>query len=283
MIGEVVLPGEKLSQFEEGDIITDQFTMDSRAGIISNEAGVLKEQKTKKGKVISILASPTKVSLDWKTPFYLKPCSISQKQTTTWLGWSLDDSGTLILLSLVLFDPRHQIKWIGIIGSYKQAILGVTDFQGATQKLRPNLALKSLVYARVESFCPFLKIKLTCQTINKSKARIVEDDSWNGKDLMEQEWTTGEAFFGELKGGLDFQVSSVYARQLLRDESVFSQIKKHSSFEVAIGVNGVIWIKAKNEGNNVIIMNIIKTCEGASTHEIQKTIQDFSSFLFPEN
>ena len=74
-------------------------------------------------------------------------------------------------------------------------------------------------------------------------------------------WNSGEAFFGELKGGFvkDFPVS--FCRALLnqepRHEHLLNQLGAKMQFEINIGFNGKIWVK----GRMVDIVFIMKTFE----------------------
>ena len=64
--------------------------------------------------------------------------------------------------------------------------------------------------------------------------------------------------FSQLEGGFMFEVPIEYARRLLappRDKGVVI-LGKHIPYEIAIGVNGKIWV---NASSNKMIMIIIKS------------------------
>ena len=70
---------------------------------------------------------------------------------------------------------------------------------------------------------------------------------------------TGEAFFGELKKGLIVAIPIAYARRLMNNETaVFKTLQRYCNFEVAIGVNGKLWVSANDHNNTIIVANAIK-------------------------
>lgn len=84
-----------------------------------------------------------------------------------------------------------------------EAVLNVFDFEGATKKTRPNLEKGALVYARVVEANKYLRTKVSC--INPmSKKQLV----------------TGEALFGELKGGVSFQLPLEYCKDLVQTNTI---------------------------------------------------------------
>lgn len=103
------------------------------------------------------------------------------------------------------------------------AKLGETEFQGATKRNKPTLEEGMLIYARVSDTSRFDRPSITCISMTNTK-----------------QWSSGEAFFGELKGGFSFQISQAFAKSLLAKSksSVWSELRKFVSFEVCVGVNG---------------------------------------------
>lgn len=56
---------------------------------------------------------------------------------------------------------------------------------------------------------------------------------------------TGQSVFGELKEGTVCRVSSAVARRLLEpDCSVLMRLGANIPFEIAVGVNGLVWVRA---------------------------------------
>ncbi len=73
---------------------------------------------------------------------------------------------------------------------------------------------------------------------------------------------TGEAFFGELKDGIVFNVSIRLCRKLLQKEPLILRLfQEYVSFEICVGVNGRIWINSNDIKNTIILMNSIKKSE----------------------
>ncbi|EGW34713.1 exosome complex exonuclease RRP40 [Spathaspora passalidarum NRRL Y-27907] len=121
----------------------------------------------------------------------------------------------------------------GVVGeSYKvqlqdfssPVLLGFMAFPNATKKNRPNLKIGSAVYARVLQDIPEIEAELECI------------DPTTGK----------EGGFGLLdESGYIFDVELNFARELLfNPKTVFLQLlSTKCQFEIAIGINGKIWIK----------------------------------------
>ncbi len=72
--------------------------------------------------------------------------------------------------------------------------LGVLEFQGATKKNKPNIRISSLIYARIVELNKHLPLQLSCKSKKNNK-----------------EWNSGEALFGELKGGLEIDIPVFFA------------------------------------------------------------------------
>ena len=119
-------------------------------------------------------------------------------------------------------------------------------FQGATKRNRPNLKPGAVVYAKVEEITKFMRTQITCISNKRHKG-----------------WTTGQSLFGELKSGNVFSLPIKYCVQLKKfgKPLIFKQLRDYVSFEIAIGVNGKVWIDSHHEKNVIVIYNIIKKCQ----------------------
>ena len=89
-------------------------------------------------------------------------------------------------------------------GSYRISLHGTCDallhklaFDGASKKNKPDLQIGSAVYCRIASASKFVEPQLSCQVLSGPK----------------KDWVTGEALFGELKGGLVTRCSSGLANK----------------------------------------------------------------------
>lgn len=133
------------------------------------------------------------------------------------------------------------------------AILNMFAFPNASKKNRPRLEVRDLVYARVESTHNAVDPELSCV------------DAVTGKD----------GGFGVLKGGYCFNVSSAYARYLLYTPNapVLSKLVEKVQFEMAIGVNGKIWVKCDDEKLTLLCVTILSRSQTWSPKEITSNVE----------
>jgi exosome complex component RRP40 len=127
------------------------------------------------------------------------------------------------------------------IGCAQPAVLSAIAFEGATRRNKPNIDVGQVVYCRVAVANKFMEVELCCTSPHFKK-----------------DWVTGESIFGELKGGLTVPISLRMAHQMM-DESnpLLEIIGAKIRFEVAIGVNGVLWINSDDVRHTIIISNIV--------------------------
>ena len=105
--------------------------------------------------------------------------------------------------------------------------------------------------------------------IIKLNVSIIATSSMTKKD-----WMTGESVFGELRGGHVFQVSIGYCKRLLDIEnSILKALGRQVAFEIAIGVNGLIWIDASSVGELVVVYNAILNAEPMAEEEAEFMIR----------
>lgn len=102
--------------------------------------------------------------------------------------------------------------------------LSVMAFPNATKKNRPNLRQGQCVYARVSSYIPDLETELECFDLSTGKD--------GGFGLLDE-------------SGYIFDVELNYARELLFNPGflVLEKLSTKCMFEIAIGINGKIWLK----------------------------------------
>ncbi|EEB09142.1 exosome subunit Rrp40 [Schizosaccharomyces japonicus yFS275] len=138
------------------------------------------------------------------------------------------------------------------IGSAHSAQLNGLAFENVTRKSKPNLAVGSLVYARVSLADKDMEPELECVDATSGKA----------------------AGFGELKGGYLIQnISLSHVRSLLQSSNVLlSSIGTHIPFEIALGLNGRIWVNSGSIQTTVAIANAIKQSEYKSPEECTELI-----------
>ena len=128
------------------------------------------------------------------------------------------------------------------------ALLPQLAFEGATKKTRPQLAPGSLIYARISSASKHMDPELVCYNPSTGKS-----------DGM-----------GELKGGTVFDLSLGMCRRLLMNRQkedagvvVLEEIAAKIPFEVAIGRNGVIWVKAGTIKETLVVRNALQETDSA--------------------
>lgn len=132
--------------------------------------------------------------------------------------------------------------------------LGQFAFENATKKNKPNLNNGTLVYGRVVTAEKDIESEIECYDSSTGKA----------------------AGFGELKGGYVFEVSLAYARELLFiNPRILSSIGEAVSYEIAIGVNGKIWIDAPDNLTILKICQCIQKGEEISPDAVDKHVAEY--------
>ncbi|KAI9483208.1 MAG: hypothetical protein EXX96DRAFT_133827 [Benjaminiella poitrasii] len=138
------------------------------------------------------------------------------------------------------------------IGTAHSAVLPVLAFEGATKRNRPNLALHSLVYCRVSMANPDMEPELECVNPRTSKA--------DG--------------FGELVNGYVFKCSLGLCRRLLNPNTpILTLLGEHFPFEIAVGMNGRVWVKAEEVQTTILISNAIQNSEYLSAEECKQMVE----------
>lgn len=124
-------------------------------------------------------------------------------------------------------------------------------FENASKKNRPNLAPDTLVYARVSLADPEIEVNIECF------------DSASGKS----------AGFGELKGGYCITVGLGYARELLKGtHPVLQALGEKVPYEIAIGVNGRIWVNSEDPLMTLNIAEILTKAETTAPLDIDELL-----------
>jgi len=122
------------------------------------------------------------------------------------------------------------------------ALMNRLSFEGATKRNKPEMKKGDVVYCRVLQAHKDLETELTCLSASGIK----------------KEWSSGEAVYGELPEGLVVCTSLGHAKTLLKPDCVvLNTLGKKIPFEVAVGMNGAIWVKAATAINTIIVRNAI--------------------------
>lgn len=147
----------------------------------------------------------------------------------------------------IMVDRRSEM-FILDIGGPAFASLPILAFEGATRRNIPNLQVGAAVYARVVNAHRDSDPELSCTDAS-------------GKS----------AGFGPLKGGYIFECSTGLARGLLSRPTppVLEVLGKSLSFEIAVGLNGRVWVNAPKVATTITVSNAIQNSEFLSPAQQQ--------------
>ncbi|PFH53401.1 hypothetical protein AMATHDRAFT_45664 [Amanita thiersii Skay4041] len=139
------------------------------------------------------------------------------------------------------------------IGSAHHASLDGLAFEGATKRSKPNLKVGSLVYARVSLAHKDMEPELECFGAQTHKAEG----------------------FGELKGGFVVKCSLEMCRCLLNPKHfLLPMLGRRFPLDAAIGMNGRVWVSAKNVKEHIIVSRCIEAVDpdggGMNEDELKK-------------
>ncbi|KAJ7459949.1 exosome complex exonuclease RRP40 [Mycena latifolia] len=123
------------------------------------------------------------------------------------------------------------------IGSAQPASLDGLAFEGATKRNKPNLKIGNLVYARISLAHKDMEPELECFDAQTRKSEG----------------------FGELKGGFMVRCSLGMCRQLLDPKHfLLPLLGARFPLEAAVGVNGRVWVSAKDVREVIAISRCIE-------------------------
>ena len=144
------------------------------------------------------------------------------------------------------------------IGTSEPASLSYLAFEGATKKNKPNIVNGDVVYAKVITASKDMESELVCV------------DAYGKKSGL-----------GQLsEGGLLFLVPLHIVRNLLSPTSVLLQkLGETLKFEIAIGMNGRIWVRASTTKETIGIANAIWAAEHMTNAEITVMISKLADAL----
>ncbi|KAL4543023.1 hypothetical protein Ndes2526B_g03701 [Nannochloris sp. 'desiccata'] len=153
---------------------------------------------------------------------------------------SVDDAVLGVVTSK--FSEYYEID----IAAPFSGLLPVLAFEGATRRNRPNLKEGDLVYCRVDMADRDLQPTVTCM-----------DGAGRG------------AGFGLLQGGYVLETSNAYSRILVTKPppAVLAALGRSLQFELAVGVNGKIWIAAPTQQATILVAQALQECEREPSKE----------------
>jgi exosome complex component RRP40 len=151
------------------------------------------------------------------------------------------------------------------IGASHPAVLSSLAFEGATKRNKPSFSPGQLLYARMSDLPAggLLDPVLSC-------ILGPHDDGIPRKDFM-----TNEGCYGELKGGTVCRIPTGLARELLHPNNlVLAELAKGvAAFEIAVGVNGYLWIHSRLPEYTILIQNAIQNSEVMTENQVRAMVK----------
>jgi len=118
------------------------------------------------------------------------------------------------------------------------------------KKNRPQLSYGSVIYARVIVANKDMEPELVCYATN-NKAEV----------------------FGELNSGYIFKTSLSLSRSLLSNKSpILTCLGKKIAYEIAVGMNGRVWINSTHTTNIILLSNAILNSEHLPASKIEEMV-----------
>ncbi|KAF5476809.1 hypothetical protein F2P56_003505 [Juglans regia] len=137
------------------------------------------------------------------------------------------------------------------------AYLPVLAFEGGTRRNIPKFEVGTLLYVRVVKANPGMNPELSCTDASGKAAE-----------------------FGQLKDGYMFESSTGLSRTLLSSPTcpVLDVLGKKLSFEIAVGLNGRVWVNATSPSTVIVVANAIMNSESLSAVQqrimVEKLLQN---------
>ncbi|XP_063536687.1 exosome complex component RRP40 [Cydia strobilella] len=143
------------------------------------------------------------------------------------------------------------------IGGSCPAALSYLSFEGATKKNRPEVQVGDVVYAKTLVASKDMEPELVCVDSHGKKGRL-----------------------GVLADGFVFKCSLNLVRKILNPSCpLLESLRNEWPFELAAGMNGRIWIKAKTMRETIAVGNAILGCEYLDNQEIKSLCSNIANIL----
>eukprot|EP00741_Cyanophora_paradoxa_P025281 tig00000361_g24400.t1 len=137
------------------------------------------------------------------------------------------------------------------IGGAHVAQLPALAFENATRRNRPDLKVGSVVYARLTVADRDMEPELACMAAS-GKAQG----------------------FGELEGGYLFSCSLGLSKALMDPDCVvLTELGSHLPFEIAVGANGRVWVKANLVSHSILLANAVLNSELLTAAQCRKMVR----------
>ncbi|XP_007890128.2 exosome complex component RRP40 [Callorhinchus milii] len=141
------------------------------------------------------------------------------------------------------------------VGGSEQASLSYLAFEGATKRNRPNVQVGDLIFAQFVVANKDMEPELVC---------IDSCGRSNGMGVIGPD-------------GLLFKVLLGNARKLLSPNcDVIKDLGKLYPFEIVIGMNGRIWVKAKTIQHTLLVANVLESCKNMTNEQRKQVFNKLS-------
>lgn len=135
------------------------------------------------------------------------------------------------------------------IGASEQASLSYLAFEGATKKYRPDIRVGDIVFAKLLIASKDMEPELVC---------VDSQGKENELGVLNSE-------------GMVFTCSLSLVRKILNPQCpLFSMLGKNQAYELAAGMNGKIWVKARTIKETIAVANAILAAEYVVPSEMPK-------------
>lgn len=138
------------------------------------------------------------------------------------------------------------------IGASEQASLSYLAFEGATKKNRPDVNIGDVLFAKLLLAGKDLESELVCVDSHGKKGKL-----------------------GVVTDGFVFTCSLNLVRKILNPKCpLLRALAKEYPYEIAAGVNGRIWVKARSTRETIAIANAILAAEFVVEEDIVKMCEN---------
>uniref|UniRef100_A0A1B6DDQ9 Ribosomal RNA-processing protein 40 n=1 Tax=Clastoptera arizonana TaxID=38151 RepID=A0A1B6DDQ9_9HEMI len=135
------------------------------------------------------------------------------------------------------------------IGSSEEAVIHFLAFEGATKLKRPEIQRGDSIYAVVIISDPQQQPELACIDHNGKEGKM---------GLL-------------MSDGLIFKCSLNLVRKILNPKCCILELLGETiKYEIAVGLNGKVWVNAVNVRSTIAISNAILASENLTNNEIEK-------------
>ncbi len=97
---------------------------------------------------------------------------------------------------------------------------------------------------------------------------------------IKHQWVTQQAYFGPLTAGTSCTVSLQAARQLLEaEEGVLQLCGERVEYEVAVGMNGRVWVGCDSALATVLIVNAVVNAQHMNAQQTSAMVKQLFAIM----